>query len=127
MSEVLLRFNAILESADRGSPLAVTFDAALSALEPLARMFIEPDGSFVWRGTTDDGETWQLDGNLIDRGASLAHVELKGTCPSGRLDEVLRALGWPEQAVAFQLPERGEILSEQAFRERAAGGSAIRE
>jgi hypothetical protein len=53
-------------------------------------------------------------------------VELKGTCPSGRLDEVLRALGWPEQAVAFQLPERGEILSEQAFRERAAG-SATRE
>lgn len=127
MTGTLLRFNAILESADRGSPLAVTFDAALSALEPLPRMFIEPDGSFVWRGTTAEGEAWQLDGNLIDRGAALAHVELKGTCPSERLDEVLRTLGWPERAIAFQLPERGEILSEPAFRARATSGSANRE
>jgi hypothetical protein len=127
MPEILLRFNAILESADRGRPLAVTFDAALSAFECLPRMFIEPDGSFVWRGTTEDGETWQLDGNLIDRGPALAHVELKGTCPSERLDDVLCALGWPERAIAFQLPERGEILSEPAFRERAASGSASRE
>jgi hypothetical protein len=122
MTGTLLRFNAILESAEPGEPLTVTFDAVLSALEPLARMFIEPDGSFVWRGTTEDGKTWQLDGNLIDRGAALAHVELKGTCPSERLDEVLRTLGWPESTIAFQLPERGEILSEQEFRERAACG-----
>jgi hypothetical protein len=116
MTGTLLRFNAIIESAEPGAPLAVTFDAALAALERLPRMFIEPDGSFVWRGTTAEGQTWQLDGNLIDRGVALAHVELKGTCPRERLDEVLRTLGWPEATIAFQLPERGEILSEEAFR-----------
>ena len=116
MAGTLLRFSAILESTDPGAPLTVTFDAALAALESLPRMFIEPDGSFVWRGTTADGSTWQLDGNLIDRGTALAHVELKGICPGERLDEVLRALGWPAATIAFQLPERGEILSEEAFR-----------
>lgn len=120
MAGPLLQFAAFLESAEPGAPLAVTFEAALAALEGLPRMFIEPDGSFVWRGTTAAGETWQLDGNLIDRGPALAYVELKGTCPSERLDDVLRALGWPESAMAFQLSERGEILSEPAFRKRAA-------
>jgi hypothetical protein len=98
----------------------VSFEHASALLGKLPRLFIEPDGSFVWRGTSDDGQEWQLDGNLIDRGDVLDYVELKGTCPAERLDEVLAALGWPEQPLAFQLPRLGILLNEAEFRRQAA-------
>jgi len=102
------------------SPLRVTFDAAFSVLDCLPRMFIEPDGSFVWTGTTVDGERWQVDGNLIDRGDVLAYVELKGCCPEMEFDRLLSALGWPEAPVVFALMQRGLTLDEAAFRRLAA-------
>jgi hypothetical protein len=83
-------------------------------------MFIEPDGSFLWRGATLAGEAWQVDGNLIDRGDVLAYVELKGCCPGERLDEILRTLGWPESQLTFQLTQRGVTLEEAEFRRLAA-------
>ena len=125
MAGTLLRFSAILESTDPGAPLTVTFDAALAALESLPRMFIEPDGSFVWRGTTADGSTWQLDGNLIDRGEVLDRVDLHGRCPRDKFDDLLRALGWPQAPLAFQLTHRGLTLSESDFRARASFGEAV--
>lgn len=85
-------------------------------------MFIEADGSFVWRGE-EKGEPWQVDGNLIDRGDVLAYVELKGFCPEPQFDELLRALGWPQTTLVFQLPRRGVFLSEEEFRRLAATGA----
>lgn len=64
-------------------PLSVSFDTACERLSPLERMFLEPDGSFVWTGEAD-GQCWQVDGNLIDQGPSLAYVELQGYCPEDR-------------------------------------------
>jgi hypothetical protein len=121
----LLRFQCSIHGDDRGSPLAVTFDDALAALAALPRMFIEPDGSFVWRGADAGGTpsgniAWQLDGNLIDRGDVLAYVDLKGTCPLERLEEVLAAVGWLHSPLAFQLPRKGQFLTEEAFRRQAA-------
>jgi hypothetical protein len=119
----MLRFTASIHacSADAppAQPLAATFDDVLAQLSRLPRLFIEPDGSFVWRGTDDDGQPWQLDGNLIDRGEVLDYVELKGTCPSERLDDVLRALGWPQNLIVFQLPRLGVFLIEEEFRRQA--------
>jgi hypothetical protein len=103
-----------------GSALSVTFDQALADLERLDRLFIEPDGSFVWAGATADGEAWQVDGNLIDRGDCLAYVELKGNCPEPQLDSLLLALGWPEAKLTFQLQKRGMFLDESEFRRLAA-------
>jgi hypothetical protein len=100
-------------------PLAVQFDDVLTALAVLPRMFIEPDGSFVWRGSADDGRAWQVDGNLIDRGDTLAYVDLNGQCPEERLNELLRAFGWPDATLAFELTRRGETLDEAAFRKLA--------
>ena len=100
--------------------MAVTFEIATTELAALPRMFIEPDGSFVWRGASDAGQAWQIDGNLIDRGNVLDYVELKGTCPAERLDDILRILGWPESPLAFQLPRLGRFLTEEAFRQQAA-------
>ncbi|HEY2412367.1 MAG TPA: hypothetical protein VGI40_09005 [Pirellulaceae bacterium] len=100
--------------------LAVTFDDALAALQRLDRMFIEPDGSFVWTDGAGDGQAWQVDGNLIDRGDCLAYVELKGRCPELQLNQILSAIGWPDAALAFELTRRGVVVDEVEFRRLAA-------
>lgn len=118
----MLKFQASVYGSenDAAGPLRVTFEAALAALESLPRLFIEPDGSFVWTGVTNDGQPWQVDGNLIDRGERLACVELKGSCPDLQLDMLLAALGWPQEKLLFQLVQRGVRLDEMAFRQLAA-------
>ncbi|HEX5103479.1 MAG TPA: hypothetical protein VFV87_06690 [Pirellulaceae bacterium] len=120
----MLRFEATVHSLRQPpvglAALSVSFEAAYSHLAQLPRLFIEPDGSFVWRGSDSNGDPWQVDGNLIDRGDALAFAEIKGCCPSERLDELLTALGWPEQRLVFQLPQRGVVLDEADFRRQAA-------
>jgi hypothetical protein len=98
------------------SALSVTFDEALAALARLDRLFIEPDGSFVWTGVTEGRVAWQVDGNLIDRGECLAYAELKGSCPEPLFDRFLSALRWPKARLAFQLQKRGVMLEEAEFR-----------
>jgi hypothetical protein len=100
--------------------LPVTFDDAVATLQILDRLFIEPDGSFVWTGRSPDGQTWQVDGNLIDRGDCLAYVELKGYCPEPQFNMLLSALGWPQHSLVFQLTKRGVVLAEEEFRALAA-------
>jgi hypothetical protein len=117
----MLKFQISVHARDRDAAgLPVTFDEALAALERLDRLFIEPDGSFVWTGVTADGGAWQVDGNLIDRGESLAYVELKGVCPEAQFDRLLSALGWPKAGLAFQLQKRGVFLDEASFRRMAS-------
>jgi hypothetical protein len=115
----MLHFHVLLLSASDAA-LTVSFDAALAELAMLPRLFIEPDGSFVWTGETD-GQPWQVDGNLIDRGDFLAYVELKGRCPEERFNQLISAFGWPRLPLAFQLPRRGVTLHEAEFRALAAG------
>lgn len=115
----MLRFQVCVHGENVG-PLSVTFEQAFAALERLERLFIEPDGSFVWTGSSADGQPWQVDGNLIDRGDTLAYVELKGQCPSEPFDRLLAALGWPETKVAFQLSQRGVFVDETELRRLAA-------
>ena len=120
----MLTFQMAIRSADHQiDQQLATFDAALAELEILDRMFIEPDGSFVWTGVTSDGQRWQVDGNLIDRGDCLAYVELKGRCPGDEFDQILKALGWPGVPLSFELTRRGVVVDEQEFR-RLAGNQA---
>ncbi len=112
----MLWFHVIVTGDSDDESLAMGFDDAFALLQQLPRMFIEPDGSFVWADTTADGQRWQVDGNLIDRGDVLAYVELKGSCPEERFDALLAALGWPDAPLAFQLPRRGVTLAEAEFR-----------
>ena len=111
---------SIRGSGQAGAPLATTFDKALAALQQLERLFIEPDGSFVWTGIASDGQAWQVDGNLIDRGDCLAYVELKGHCSEAQFDQILTALGWPDLLLAFELTRRGTVVDETEFRRLAA-------
>jgi len=101
-------------------PLHVTFDEAVVGLARLERMFVEPDGAFVWAGSAaNKGAEWQVDGQLHDQGDRLWCAELKGRCPRGQFDQLLAAFGWPAQAVVFQTIPEGEFLVEVAFRARA--------
>lgn len=110
----MLRFHASIVGSD-AELLTTTFDWSLVQLQQLPRMFIEPDGSFVWTGEAD-GQRWQVDGNLIDRGDVLAYVDLAGRCPAERFDELLRAFGWPDAPLAFEITRQGLTLQELEFR-----------
>jgi hypothetical protein len=100
-----------------GAVFARSFEEVAGALAALPRMFVEPDGSFVWVASGEP--TWQLDGVLYDGAAGLWYVELKGCCPESRFDELLRGLGWPEAPVMFQLVREAVTLSEDDFRRHA--------
>lgn len=78
-------------SPSDSEPLPVTFDEAVERLSALDRMFVEPDGSFVWRGVEGD-EAWQIEGQLVDGGLSLAHVELKGSASVACLQRFIDCL-----------------------------------
>jgi hypothetical protein len=117
----MLRFQLSIYGGARESAgrLPVTFEQAAEALAQLERLFIEPDGSFVWTGQDADGESWQVDGNLIDRGDALAYAEVKGRCPAKQFDRLLAAFGWPHAPLAFHLPQRGVMVSESELRKLA--------
>jgi hypothetical protein len=118
----MLKFHVCVHGSSQqaSGPLEVTFDSALQSLAQLPRMFIEPDGAFVWTGATPNGQAWQVDGNLVDQGDVLAYVELKGNCPTEQLDKLLPALGWPQTKLSFQLPMKGLFIDEDEFRRLAS-------
>lgn len=99
---------------------ARSFEDVAGALAGLPRMFVEPDGAFVWVASAEPN--WQLDGVLYDGAAGLWYVELKGRCPRVQFDELLGALGWPQTPVVFQLVREAVTLDEDEFR-RYAGWS----
>lgn len=96
--------------------LALSFDAACAALAQLPRMFIEPDGAFVWVG--DGPPAWQLDGVLYDGGSGLGYVALQGACPADRFRELLDALGGRELPWMIQLAEAAVFVSCEEFLEQ---------
>jgi hypothetical protein len=102
-----------------GQPFRVTFDYAAEILSTLPRMFLEPDGSFVWTGEHEGGP-WQVDGLLVDQGQRLAYMELSGRCPANEFDQLLAPLGWPAAPVMFQLVPEAVFVDEPEFRRLAS-------
>jgi hypothetical protein len=96
-------------------PMSVSFEEAAERLQRLPRLFFEPDGSFVWV-ENGDGKRWQVDGTLYDRSGRLLYAELKGHCPCESFDDLLRAFGWPDTPVMFQLIRHAAYLDEGQFR-----------
>ena len=99
-------------------PFDISFEDAAEALGKLDRLFLEPDGSFVWVSPAGK-PAWQLDGMLYDRAAHLLYVELKGNCDEPAFDRLLSALGWPRTPVIFQLVRSAVFLDEAEFRRYA--------
>lgn len=99
-------------------PFEISFESAAAALAGLDRLFLEPDGAFVWVSPAG-GPDWQLDGMLYDRGGHLLYVELKGNCDEPAFDRFLSAIGWPRTPVMFQLARAAVFLDEAEFRRYA--------
>jgi hypothetical protein len=97
------------------SSLARSFEEASADLARLERMYIEPDGSFVWVSSHKE-LPWQIDGNLHDHQDRLRLVDVKGSCPPERFDQLLAALGWPGSPLIFQLVRSAVFLDETEFR-----------
>ena len=96
-------------------PLPRSFEEVLSCLESFPRMFIEPDGSFVWVGV-ESKTNWQLDGQLNDGSTGLNSVEIKGTVSTQAWNQLLQAVGWPDAQLLIQLPREGIFMTEMEFR-----------
>jgi len=100
------------------SPLPLSFEGAAESLTKLPRMFVEPDGSFVW--TSSQGQpNWQIDGNLFDREGRLLFVDLKGSCPADELSNLLSCFGAPATPMMFQLLREAVFVGEAEFRRYA--------
>ena len=97
-------------------PFPVSFEEASAALQQLPRLFLEPDGSWVWVGVKADGSTWQVDGQLVDRQERLIYVNLRGECPEEQFDQLLQAFGWPTVELLFQLRRPAVLVAENPFR-----------
>ncbi|MBS0207784.1 MAG: hypothetical protein JSS27_02420 [Planctomycetes bacterium] len=108
-----------IDPAALADPLPASFEGAFVALEQFERMFIEPDGSFVWRGESH-GRPWQLDGVLYDRAGQLMHVELKGDAPMGPLEQLLTVIG-DHRPLVIQLAREGVVVSAEEFLRVLAG------
>lgn len=97
------------------STLARSFEEVAADLVRLPRMYIEPDGSFVWASSRGEAP-WQVDGNLYDHLDRVRLVDVKGSCPVERFDQLLGALGWPGTQLVFQLVRAAVFLDELEFR-----------
>lgn len=104
-------------------PMAIRFEEALERLAAIDRLFVEPDGSFVWSSPRPSlpgpSWRWQVDGNAFERAGNVLLVDLKGSCPAEDFDRLLMAVGWPAQAVMMQLVRPAVFLDESTFRRHA--------
>jgi len=100
-------------------PMAIGFDKALANLAGLERMYVEPDGLFVWT-SPHPGLWWQVDGNAYEKTGQVLLVDLKGSCPSGHFDQLLDCFGWPSEQMTVQLVRAAVFLHVPTFRRHAA-------
>jgi hypothetical protein len=97
--------------------LRVSFEEAAAQLQKFPRMFVEPDGAFVWVSAQDNATAnWQVEGVLCDRGGRLMFVDLKGECTDEALQQLLSVLGSPKSPLMFQLVRQAVFLDECEFR-----------
>ena len=113
-------FRTLVAAGGFLATLPRTFEQAQQRLSALPRCDIEPDGFFLVTGH-EAGEFWRLNGHLNEYQDHLHRVELNGECPEHAMDSVLRAIGWPEAPLAFELVREGVALDEAEFRRYATG------
>ena len=91
------------------------FDTVYTKLESTEFLFIEPDGSFVWREFAEGGGlVGQIDGVLSERADRLAFVEVKGDSIK-LLETLLADLGFPKRALTVEWVSQGQRLSAEEF------------
>jgi hypothetical protein len=108
-----------LEPSVRPPLFDLTFEQAIERLEELPRMFVEPDGSFVWVSRQGPG-AWQIDGQLNDGPQRLMNVELKGHASREQVQQLLSLLGWPQTSLLVQFVQQGLYTEVEPFLESLA-------
>ena len=99
------------------SPFSISFEALLERLAKFDNMFVELDGSFVWR--PEGSERGQIDGMVYDAGTRVQYLDLKGCALYGRWQLLFDALVERESATAWnawtvvQLPGQTRYRLEQ--------------
>lgn len=133
----MYHFHVNLFADPKEASYACTWEDAATRLEQLPRMIFELDGSFVVSGGHQPAERagaspppsetstrWQVDGHLFDFNGRLHRLELHGECPPAAFDALLRCVGWPAQALLFELVREGITVRECEFRRRAVNGAS---
>jgi len=100
------------------TPFRTPFEEFYRAISAIERLFMEPDGSFVWTGG-EGPQRWQVDGVAAELGGRLQWLQLQGSCPPANFDRILAVTGWPAEPVAMQLVRSGVLLDEGVFRRHA--------
>lgn len=96
------------------------YETLASKLAEIPRLYIEPDGSFVWVSSED--ESRRISGQITDDGSRVCYLELRGLCLWSDLTTVLlSSLGWPATTLAFQLMPESLLVTEDQFREVVCG------
>lgn len=111
-------------SISRGGPLRISLEKAQANLQRLARMFVEPDGSFLWTGQDDVGGLhWQLEGTAYDDGRVVRYIDLRGQCPPAQWQEFLAAFEESTASVTLELLDRNLIVDGEWLSRSAEGES----
>ncbi len=100
------------------TPLPIVFDDVLNQLNTLPRLYAEPDGSFVWT-SPQENIRWQVNGNLYERNDRVLFVELKGSCPASKFDQLLACFLQDEKACVVQLTRPAVFVTPEIFRSHA--------
>ena len=126
------RFTAPADSAgadgSRPVPLHISWEEALLRLEKLPRMFVEPDGSFLWTGeATAEAAQWRLEGTVYDDGQVVRYIELRGQCPLRQWQEFLGAFDESFSTVVLDLLDQSTVVEGEWLRRRVAGERSMGE
>lgn len=105
-------------------PLPTIFEQAIDALQALPRMFIEPDGSFVWVAEADS-DPWQLDGQLHDGLGHLSTVEIKGQVGADGWSQLVQCFGSDNVPLLVQFVREGRFMTELEFRKQCFGNEGF--
>ena len=96
-----------VSEAERGLPLAVSFDTAAVSMSQHPRIYYEPDGSFAWTPSPE----CRIQGTLVDGRTHLQHIEVWGTPTAETLRELC---GWmaenPAKELMFQIVQSGVFV-----------------
>ncbi len=91
------------------------YEVLAASLSRVPRLFLEPDGAFVWVSPEDPAR--RVNGQITDDGEQVLYLELRGRCSFEDLAVIFQMLGWPEVELVYQLLPEAMLVRESQFRE----------
>ena len=117
-------WNGIAMEAWRVSPdsaalgaqgFGVDYETVSNQLVTIPRLFLEPDGSFVWVSSADPDH--RIDGQTTDDGRQLLYVELRGRCEWNQFANVIEHFGVSVSGLIFQLLPEALLIKASQLRQ----------